>query len=428
LPRYTAQHAAFAKNLRGKSRLKMSSVRDRKFFPLVTAVVAAIVAALWLIFFFMQWRFGSSVWERTLPGFDTTEAGPLGPVHGSVPGVIVKCLAYMTVLAAAALFVTFNRSRLLESKVPDTLFSAATAIGVALIIFEGMMTRGFEGDWYNIQSMLTHPGSVPIFGQRLLLVWPAMLLKHLVPRLSYIQAFLAIQAVAIGIAVYVVGEWSALFIGRRLKFLGQILLAVFLLPTFNYYTAHDIGVVLIYTLCFLFLYQRSYWLFVVAFCAGVLNHPNILLMAPTAAVIMWTREKRSTTAWIVSLCLAAYVAIRIVLNVEVPLSRSVDLRFWWNMREFAELPRMLLLGTFLLVPWYVCGLAAFHKADPFLKAATVLLPMQLLIFSYYGQLNEARLFNGFLPVLIGIFLCYLRQYLPGAFSPSVELAGRAEIA
>ena len=35
--------------------------------------------------------------------------------------------------------------------------------------------------------------------------------------------------------------------------------------------------------------------------------------------------------------------------------------------------------------------------------------MQLGIYSIYGQLNEARLFNGFLPVLIGLYLCYIRE-------------------
>jgi hypothetical protein len=32
----------------------------------------------------------------------------------------------------------------------------------------------------------------------------------------------------------------------------------------------------------------------------------------------------------------------------------------------------------------------------------------------YGQLNEARMFNGFVPVLVGILLCFLRDhYLQG---------------
>jgi hypothetical protein len=37
--------------------------------------------------------------------------------------------------------------------------------------------------------------------------------------------------------------------------------------------------------------------------------------------------------------------------------------------------------------------------------------MQLAIYSVYGQLNEARLFHGFLPILIGIYLCFTRGRL-----------------
>ena len=36
--------------------------------------------------------------------------------------------------------------------------------------------------------------------------------------------------------------------------------------------------------------------------------------------------------------------------------------------------------------------------------------MQYLMYFTYDHLNEARLFNGFLPVLIGIFLCYFREH------------------
>src|ERR1017187_5544389 len=120
-----------------------------------------------------------------------------------------------------------------------------------------------------------------------------MLLKHLVPRVTYIQAFLAVQAVAIALSIYVVGEWSALFIGREMKFLGQLLLGVFLFPTFRYYNGHDFGVVIFYTAGLLFLYKKQYWMFGLAVCVGMLNHQNILLLMPPAIAILWGRETRS---------------------------------------------------------------------------------------------------------------------------------------
>jgi len=81
------------------------------------------------------------------------------------------------------------------------------------------------------------------------------------------------------------------------------------------------------------------------------------------------------------------------------------------MRQIAELPRMMVFGVMLTVPWYAGAAIVFKFADPFLKKASVLLPMQLAIYSVYGQLNEARLFHGFLPILIGIYLCFTRDKL-----------------
>jgi hypothetical protein len=396
----------------------MPKIRDKNVFPIVATLVSSLVLVLWSVYFLVQRRFGSSIWPRLLPGFDATEAGVMGHVQGPVTGVIATCLGIMTVLAVAVLTVVYFRSRLRPALL-ERVFSLAASFAVTWILLEGMVTRSYEGTWYNIQTMMTHPTTVPVFGQRLLLVWPAMLLKRLMPDLPYLHAFLAVQALALAIAVLVTGEWSALFIGKRLKSLGQILLAVFLLPTFTYYTAHDVGVVIINTLCLLFLYQRRYWPFGLVFCLGILNHPNVLLMAPTAAAAMWTREKRSTIAWLVSLSCTAYLIVRIVLNIELPLPRSVDLRLWWNMRALAELSPLLILGQLSLLPWYVCGLAALPKADAFLKAAAVLLPIQYLVFGFYGQLYEVRMFDGFIPVLIGIFLCWLRDRLPVVSNPAV---------
>jgi hypothetical protein len=385
----------------------MPKIRNENIFPPVAAFVSSLVLALWSAYFLVQWRFGSSIWPKILPGFDATEAGVMGHVHGPVTGVITTCLGFMTLLAAAVLTLSYFRAHL-KPALLERVFSLAASFAVTWILLEGMIARSYEGTWYNIQIMMTHPTTVPVFGQRLLLVWPAMLLKHLLPELPYMQAFVAVQALALAIAVMVTGEWSAMFIGRRLKVLGQILLSVFLLPTFTYYTAHDVGVVIINTLCLLFLYQRRYGPFGLVFCLGILNHPNVLLMVPTAAASLWTREKRSTIAWLVSLSCAAYLIIRIVLNIELPLPRSVDFRLWWNMRALAELSSLLVLGQLSLLPWYLCGLAALPKADAFLKAAAVLLPLQYLFFGFYGQLYEVRLFDGFIPVLIAIFLCWLR--------------------
>lgn len=252
-----------------------------------------------------------------------------------------------------------------------------------------------------------------------------MALKYAAPRLTYIQAFIVVQGVAIVLSIYAIGEWSALFIGQGLKFLGQIFLTLLLLPTMLSYQAHDIGVVFTYTFCYLFLFRRQYWLFVAAFFVAILNHQNVLLLVPVAAAVMYGKERNSAIARTVVVSLAVYFLTQYALNTMVPIPQTHEQKVWWNLREFAELPRMMIFGIMLTVPWYAGGAIAFRFADPFLKRASILLPMQLGIYFLYGQLNEARLFHGFLPILIGIYLCFVRERLRKDATPNPALRSSA---
>jgi hypothetical protein len=145
------------------------------------------------------------------------------------------------------------------------------------------------------------------------------------------------------------------------------------------------------------------------FTIGILNHQNILLLIPTAIVIMWPVEREKTIVWVGAAATAAYFFVRFLLNRAFPVPSTYEIKVWFNMRQIAEMHRTFLFGMMLLIPWYAGAALAFKNADPFLKRASVLLPMQLAIYSVFGQLNEARLFNGFLPILIGIYLCYIRE-------------------
>ena len=173
------------------------------------------------------------------------------------------------------------------------------------------------------------------------------------------------------LAVYVIGEWSALFVGgRELKFLGQILLAAFLLPTADFFTGHDIGVVFTYGFCFLFLRKREYWLFLLAFGIGMLNHQNILLLIPTAIAVMWPPvEEWKTIAWVGGVATIAYFLIQFILNQTIPIPYTHEIKVWFNMRQIAELHRTMIFGAMLTIPWYLAGALAFKSADPFLEAS-----------------------------------------------------------
>jgi len=118
-----------------------------------------------------------------------------------------------------------------------------------------------------------------------------------------------------------------------------------------------------------------------------------------------------------------------LLNRMIPVPVTHEMKVWWNMRQIVQLYRMMIFGAILTVPWYVGAALAFKSVDPFLKRASILLPMQLGIYSIYGQLNEARLFNGFLPILIGIYLCYVRErFVVKSASPVAELQGDMKVA
>jgi hypothetical protein len=389
----------------------MSAIRLRRVFFHILWAAGALMLGLWIVFLLWGRHLPDSTWAKILPGFDLAEQAFGATPAGGVPKIVFRILLLLTAILAGFALLYRSWDRLQKPEVMVRLFSLAVAVACCSVLFQNMLARTQQEPWYNVQTMMTNPASVPVFGQRLLLIWPSMLLKHFLPRLTYIQAFIVIQGAAVVLAIYTIGEWSALFVGHNLKFLGQILLTLLLLPTMLAYQAHDIGVVFTYTFCYIFLYRRSYWLFIFAFFIAILNHQNVLLLVPAAGFVMWEKEPNSTIVRVLAICLAVFFLTRYVLNQTVPIPQSHEQKIWWNMRQIAELPRMMVFGVMLTVPWYAGAAIVFKFADPFLKKASVLLPMQLAIYSVYGQLNEARLFHGFLPILIGIYLCFTRDKL-----------------
>jgi len=401
----------------------MSAIRLHRAALVILCFAGASLVALWIAFLFWGRHLTTAAWTKVLPGFDLAEAA-FGPSSGgSVATVVAIFLTLLTVILCGLALLLRYWNTFQRPEVMARVFSAAVAVACCSVLFKRLAGGGLEQmPGYDIQAMMTNPASVAVFGQRLLLIWPAVLLKHFVPRLTYIQSFIAIQGVAIVISVYVVGEWSALFVGDKLKCLGQVLLTLLLLPTMFAYLAHDMGVAFTYTFCFLFLYRRQYWLFILGFMVGIFNHQNILLLVPTAAAVMWGRERRSTVAGVAALSLALYFLIRYILNQTVPIPQTHEEKVWWNIRQIAEFKRTMIFGTMLTAPWYAGAAAVFSSADPFLKRASILFPMQLGIYFCYGQLNEPRLFIGFFPILIGIYLCFMRKALLTPVSDSSRAA------
>src|ERR1700722_8520028 len=111
----------------------MPKIRDENVFPIVATFVSSLVVALWSAYFLAQWRFGSSIWPRILPGFDATETGVMGHVQGPVTTVITTCLSIMTVLALAVLTLAYFRSRL-RPGIGERVFSLSASFAVTWIL------------------------------------------------------------------------------------------------------------------------------------------------------------------------------------------------------------------------------------------------------------------------------------------------------
>jgi hypothetical protein len=384
-----------------------TSRRTPSFYCFWTAATLLIFA--WVTLLVWGARLSDAALSQWIPGFLEAERS-FGPSSlGHVHAVVVGILSLFTAVFVAAVVVLRFSNHLARTEIQIRLISNLVAIATVCVLFHNLAFREWEAPWYNVHDMMNHPENVPVFGQRLLMIWPSILLKHLLPNLSDIQCFIVVQGLGIVLAVYAVGEWSALFVGRQLMFVGQMFFALFLLPTADFFVAHDIAVVFSYCFCFFFLYKRQYLFFLIAFSIGILNHQNILLLIPTAIAIMWPVENQQTVIGVGALAGIIYVSIQFILNHTIPIPITHEIKVWFNMRQIAEAHRTMIFGAMLTVPWWLAAALAFRNADPFLKRASILLPMQLAIYAVYGQLNEARLFDGFLPILIGIYLCYIRE-------------------
>ena len=90
--------------------------------------------------------------------------------------------SYRTALLSAAALIARFRDKFQQPEIRTRLIGMRYCGGGDVhFLFNNVATKGWEASWYRISDMMTHPEKVPVFGQRLLMIWPAMLLKHLVP-------------------------------------------------------------------------------------------------------------------------------------------------------------------------------------------------------------------------------------------------------
>ena len=76
----------------------------------------------------------------------------------------------------------------------------------------------------------------------------------------------------------------------------------------------------------------------------------------------------------------------------------------------APLPGGIANTLITLCLWYTLALLGFRNAPRELRLSFFMLPAFLIIMMIFGKLNEVRLFDPFIPVSIGLIMCFLKSF------------------
>lgn len=191
-----------------------------------------------------------------------------------------------------------------------------------------------------------------------------------------------------------------------------------LMVTITYYTFYDIAIVFFYTICLTALFQRRFVPYLVFFGLGTLNHENTLLLIPVFIAIYFDSDlPRVRFLTLIALQGLIYGTIRLLLFYFLPASRAwAPGKFRFNLDLLLHHPWPLFVTLYSLIFWYVIAALGMKPAPTALKrSALVLMPLLLLTTLLFGQLNEARQFNAFMPVaiaLIMVFVSSMRESSP----------------
>jgi len=283
------------------------------------------------------------------------------------------------------------------------IFQFSVTLGCSSALFLLLLHSGYERPWYPLETLMKNPGSVPVFGQRLLWVWIANLCQNVVPSLSYLKCYYLSQALSIVLTVTMIGRWSGLFIQPSLRWTGQLLLVPMLASTFTYFTFYDISIVFFYALSLYLLCQRRYFAFVVAVGIATLNHENALLLVALAG-LETLRLRFRVFAAVTLGALALHVGTRLAVHHVFGSGQLVDWRIWTNLLYPLAKPRMFVEPALALVFWWFAAGISWPDKNPFLRRAAILLPLVLGTTFLYGQFHEARQFDALIPVAIAFML------------------------
>ena len=305
--------------------------------------------------------------------------------------------------------------------------SAGTVLTVLIwlactVTITGALERGYEGAWYQLSAYIHNTkDAIPPYLYRPLFPFLAARLELLFHSLSDLGSFKVTQLPCIAITVYLIGKWASLFLPGFGRLLGFMLAALMLVPTLGYWNFYDIPLTGFWTACLLLLYYEKPMSYLLVFTLATLNHENILLIVPCAALYFWKRMAPWKLAAFVAAQLAAWACVRYLVVSAFSVAPvlfyndlELNLTFWRSYETHA-----LLYSAATLFPWWALAAMGWKHAPRILRCAALSFPGLILVTILFGKFDEPRQFDAFIPTCIGFIACLFGSLArPAAGSPT----------
>jgi hypothetical protein len=291
-----------------------------------------------------------------------------------------------------------------DPSVRHRLTLTTVIVACAVAILRTLFIHSFDGSWVPVDRVLNFTADPP-WNHRVLFVWLANGVRHLRPAMSPFQAYFASQVVPTFLALVFTTRWAARFVPRRELWIAPVLMTLILIPTITYRTFFDIGIVAVFALGLDLLFRRELPAFLLVLGIGVLNHEITLFLIPLFLLLYFDRMRRlELFGWTIAQ-LVVYVGIRAGLALALPVGA-----FWqggklaYNLNLILGVKPELVFGLATLVFWFALGALGWKRVTPLLRRCVWVLPLFVVEVIVVGQLNEARQFDAFFPVLIAVIM------------------------
>jgi hypothetical protein len=380
--------------------MNLSAIRLRPFLALLLALCGLLLLAISISNSLLVW----------LIALDRASGQGSGPTDPNVWARFLQIYAVaFLVVAAVVAFMGAQVNRLWRSEV--VIASAWTLICTGLLLWY-LSRLSYDAPWYPIGSFInTTANDLDVFSRRLLFVWPARVLRHLLPSVSDLRIYWMIQAPIIFAMMILIRFWSRLFISADKAFWGQIIAVTLIAPTFSYYTFYDLAIVMFYTAALIALWKRSYTPFVLLVGIGSLNHENTLLLIFVAACIGYGREPTRKLLLALGAALVAWLIARVTISVLIPLRATVHYHVLSNLWESVHEPGAMAFTAMAWLPFILLSVVGWRTAPVPLKRAAVGLIIPLAGVTYvFGKIREPRLLLAYVPLAVAFAMSQLARH------------------